>query len=317
MASVVDINEVAAGVYNIDNRVCGIRGLGSVYLLDGPRKAIVDSGPASSAPAVLAGIRQAGIDPADINYIVITHVHLDHAGGAATLLTDMPQAKVVVHRRGARHMVNMEKLVAGTIAAQGAEILGRYGECLPVPPERIISVDEGNAIELGDGQVLEFMDTPGHAPHELCIRETKNGGVFTGDALGLLLGGRRTLLACHPPPSFVPELVLATVDRLRNMKPAYLYFAHFGASADSEAVLGHIARQIRKLVDAAMEYRPGDYEAMTERLMAMMRDDLEPIRDMGEIYRFSRDYLVKSGVAGFVDYFKKTEQKRGNRESYQ
>lgn len=306
MAGIVDIKEVAPAVYHIDDLVCGIAGLGSVYLLDAPRKAIVDCGPPTSAPAVLAGIRQAGIDPADIDYIVITHVHLDHAGGAATLLADMPRAKVVVHRRGARHMVDMEKLVAGTIAAQGPEINRRYGECLPVAPEYITEVGEGDIIELGGGQSLEFMDTPGHAPHELCIRETKNGGVFAGDALGLLLGDGRAMLTCHPPPSFDPELCIKTAQRIREMKPAYLYFAHFGTTADSDAVLGRVIRRLGELNDAAQaEYRRGDYEAMAKRLSVMMRDDLEPIRDLAELYQFSCEYLVASGTAGFVDYFSK------------
>jgi len=119
--------------------------------------------------------------------LIVTHIHPDHAGGAGVLLRDMPQAKVVVHPRGARHMVNPAKLINSVIEAQGKEGMERCGEILPIEQERVQPVNDGDTIRLSDRQLLRFIDAPGHAPHELCIYESRNQGLFTGDAVAVFL----------------------------------------------------------------------------------------------------------------------------------
>ena len=114
-----DIKEVAENIYQIDNGVYGVKGWGAVYLINEEGKALIDSGPTSSAPVVLEGMAQVGVKPEDINYIVATHIHLDHSGGAGFLLQKMPQAKVVVHQRGAKHLIDPSRLVASMVAVQG------------------------------------------------------------------------------------------------------------------------------------------------------------------------------------------------------
>jgi glyoxylase-like metal-dependent hydrolase (beta-lactamase superfamily II) len=306
-----ELAEIAAGIYHIDDRVCGISELGSVYLVAGDKKAIIDSGPAKSAPVVLSGIARAGYQPEDIDYIVVTHVHLDHAGGAANLLESMPRAKVVVHQRGARHMVNMERLIASAVAVQGKSVIERYGKSRSVPLDKIIEVGDGDVIDLGGGQSLEFIDAPGHAPHELCIRETLGGGIFVGDALGLLLGGGRALLPCHPPPSFNPETCIATTQRLQGYQPGCMYFAHFGKTEKAEEVLAQTITQLRELTDfTAAAYDSLPREELEQQLVKRLSAKLESLRDLTELYNYTRDSLILSGVNGFMSYFKKLKENR-------
>jgi glyoxylase-like metal-dependent hydrolase (beta-lactamase superfamily II) len=296
----VDITEVAPGIACIDDRICGVPRLHGVYLLDAPRKAIIDSGPASSVPIVLEGIRQQGIDPAEVEYVVVTHVHLDHAGGAGTLLREMPQAKVVVHHRGARHLGRMDRLVTSAIAAQGEATIRRYGTSLPVATDRILEVGEGSRLELGDGQVLEFMDTPGHAQHELCIKETRNGGIFVGDSLGLLLGDHSSLFTCHPPPSYHPVECITTARRLAREVPTALYFAHFGATRKVSMILEQAVNRIQEseeLVEASLaEFNEEDVKL---QLSALFRAQVAGIGD-AELIQYSIDMLIPSCIDGVL-----------------
>ncbi len=300
----VDVTlQVDRNVYCIDDDICGVPRLHSVYLLNETRKALIDSGPASAVETVLAGIRQAGVDPAEIDYIVLTHVHLDHAGGAGTLLKSMPRAKVVVHRRGARYLTGMERLVASAVAAQGEVVIRDYGVSLPVAAHDIIEVSEGARLDLGNRQALEFMDTPGHAPHELCIREAREGGIFVGDALGLLLGNHTSLFTCHPPPSFDPVACFATIERLRAEKPPRLYFAHFGAEAAVDFVLDQAVARLKELNDLAeAAFASGRTDDIEARLTEKFRAQLAVIDD-AEVLKFSTWNLLDSSVSGMMGYY--------------
>lgn len=133
----VDITEVAENIYCIDDEVYGVKGWGSVYLIKEGGKALVDTGPTASAPLVLEGMAKVGVAPEDINYIIATHIHLDHSGGAGFLLKKMPQAQVVVHQRGAKHLIDPSRLVASMVAVQGEETKRMFGEVVPVEESRV------------------------------------------------------------------------------------------------------------------------------------------------------------------------------------
>ena len=165
----VDINKVAENIYMIDAQLFSIPRWGSVYLIDEEKKALIDTGPTTSVKAVLDGIRSAGVKPEDIDYLIATHIHLDHAGGTGVIIKDMPKAQVIVHHRGARHLVNPAKLIRSVMATQGEEVMLKYGEVVPIEEERVKPVYDGDMLKLSDRQLLRFIDAPGHAPHELCI----------------------------------------------------------------------------------------------------------------------------------------------------
>jgi len=306
----VDVDEVAENIYLIDDHVCSIPKLGSVYLLNEEKKALVDSGPPNSASVVLDGIRKVGVRPEDINYIIVTHIHLDHAGGAGVLLQDMPQAQVVVHYKGAKHLVRLAELIESATKTQGAKIIAQYGEVVPVEPERVQVVYGDDIIKLSEQQVLDFIDAPGHAPHELCIHERRNRGIFVGDALGLYLAGGEVLLPCHPPPSFDVEMCINTMQRLMRLNASRLYFAHFGVSNRVREILQMAVGQIQTYAEMVAEAaRENALDSVAERLSAQFVPKLEPVKKMPSVYKLVVEDLVPSGIAGFIDYYRKKNKK--------
>ena len=305
----VDVEEVAKNVYMIDDQVCSISKMGSVYLLDEEKKALVDSGPPSSAGIVLDGIRKVGVRPEDINYIIVTHVHVDHAGGAGVLLEDMPQAQVVVHHMGARHLLKLAKLVESTVKTVGSEIIAQWGEAVPVEPERVQVVHDNDAIQLSEEQVLDFIDDPGHAPHELCIYERRNGGIFTGEALGLYFADDEVLLTCHPPPGFDLELCTKTIQRLMTLNARRLYFAHFGVTDRVEEILQMAIDKLQIYANIITEAIKGDaLDDITERILAQVVPELELMRRVPSAYKLVVENLIPWGIAGFMDYYSKKQK---------
>ena len=307
---VFDIKEIAPNIFQIDDEVVGVPGLGAVYLIKEDRKAIFDCGPSSSAPKVIRAIRRLGVNPKEIDYIIASHVHLDHSGGAGTLLESMPRAKVVVHQRGAKHLENPEKLVASATLAQGIDIINRYGKVMPLPPARIWPVNGGDTIPMSDTQILEIIDAPGHAPHEICVWES-NCGVFTGDAFGLYFedGNRHVVIQVHPPPSLDIEVCLETVSRIKKRGPKQLYFAHFGIVTDASEVIEEITRQLGgyiKLVQDALAN--GHLERLEKDLRNRITLELEPLKGRFALYQYVWDYLVSAFIEGFMEYCRKKQK---------
>ncbi len=312
----VDVREVAENIYMIDDQVCSMPKLGSVYLLNEEKKALVDSGPPSSAGVVLDGIRKVGVRPEDINYIIATHVHLDHSGGAGVLLGHMPQAQVVVHHGGAKYLVEPAELVNGAIKALGAEIIAQHGEVVPVEPHRVQVVYGGETIELGEEQVLDLIDAPGHAPHELCIYERRNGGLFVGDAVGLCLAEGEVLLQCHPPPSFDPEVCISTIEKLKKLKATSIYFAHFGATKKVQETLQLAIDTLRLYSDILAKGVEEDaLDAAEEEISARIKAELESVRKTPSLYEFADKALVSPGVAGFMHYCNRRYQVKSSGEA--
>lgn len=301
----VDVDEVAENIYLIDDQVCSIPKLGSVYLLNEEKKALVDSGPPNSASVVLDGIRKVGVKPEDINYIIVTHIHLDHAGGAGVLLKDMPQAQVVVHYKGAKYLTEPAELIEGATRVQGEEIIAWYGEVIPVEPERVQVVHDNDTIKLSEAQVLDFIDAPGHAPHELCIYEERNGGIFVGDAVGLCLADGEIFLPGHPPPSFDMEACIATIQRLITLDATRLYFAHFGVSSRVQEILQLAIDQMWTYIGVVSEAvgENNTLDDIIERVVARAKPRLELMKKIPTLYEFVIENLVPTFAAGFIHYY--------------
>ena len=299
----VDVQEVAENIYMIDDRVCSIPKLGSVYLLNEEKKALVDSGPASSAPVVLDGLRKVGVRPEDVSYVIVSHVHLDHGGGAGVLLEHMPQAKVVVHHKGSEYLVEPAGLVEGAIKALGAKIIAQHGEVVAVEPHKVQSVYDGDTISLSEEQVLDFIDAPGHAPHELCVYERRNGGIFVGDAMGLNLADGEVLLQCHPPPSFDPEVCISTIEELKKLNATSIYFAHFSAAGKVKETFQVAIDQLRVYSDRlAKAVEENTLDKTVGEIAAKVRAELEPVRRTPELYEFVDEVLVARFIAGLLHY---------------
>ncbi len=306
----VDIKEVAENIYMIDQQIYSISKWGSVYLINEEKKALVDAGPTTSANRVLDGIRGAGVSPEDIDYVIVTHIHLDHAGGAGVLIKHMPQAQVIVHYRGVKHMVNPARLVSSMLAAQGEEAMVRYGEMVPIAADQVKPVYEGDVLRLSKGQLLRFLDAPGHAPHELCIHESRNQGVFTGGAAGLYAADE-VLLPITPPPSFNTELYIDTLERLMALEPAAIYFAHFGVSNTVQESLKSVRDKLLVWDDMVAEaIKKNKFDGVMEKIKDQTRAELKPVRKMESLYKYLTGFFVPLNIAGFSKYYQEKYEAR-------
>lgn len=302
----VDIKEVAENIYVIDDQLYSNPEFGSVYLINEEKKALIDTGPATSASVVLDGIKRAGVRSEDIDYIIVTHIHLDHAGGAGVIIKGMPHAQVLVHHRGARHLMNPARLVSSTIEVQGEETMVKHGEVVPIEAERVKPVYEGDVLKLSEKQDLRFIDAPGHAPHELCIYESRNSGLFVGDAAGMSVAENEILLLDTPPPSFDAELCINTLERLIKLKATMIYFAHFGVSDKVQENLRLAIDKLQVWDDMITEaVKEGGLEAAVERMMAQVCAELEPIRKVEPLYKYMTEVATPLSIAGYLKYYQK------------
>lgn len=213
-------------LYYVDTGMFGTDLFGSVYIVDGDRPAIIDTGLGTHYDRILDGLREVGIETTELEVIALTHVHLDHAGGAGYLVEACPNAEVYVHERGARHLIDPERLVAGTKAAVGDQ-WEYYVDPQPIPAERIIELDDGDTIDLGDRR-LHVHYAPGHASHQVVFESPADDAVFTADAAGIYVPPLDRIKQTSPPPEFDLEAVRADIDMIRDIDPSTLLYGHFG-----------------------------------------------------------------------------------------
>ncbi|HEX2030247.1 MAG TPA: MBL fold metallo-hydrolase [Actinomycetota bacterium] len=266
------------GVHTIDTRMCGRDRVTSAYLVAAERPALVETGPTTSGEALRRGLRDLGIGPADLAHIVVTHIHLDHAGGAGALAPHFPDATVWVHERGAPHLADPTKLVGSAERVYGAERLRElFGPVQPVPRERLRAVADGDRIDLGDRQ-LEVVYTPGHASHHVCLVDSASGGAFVGDAVGVFLPDVGILRPASPPPEFDLELALSSIERIAERRPPVLLFSHFGPHAEVSHLCALAIQRLRKwarIVEQTMESTE-DLDEVVRMLRAATASEVAP-----------------------------------------
>jgi glyoxylase-like metal-dependent hydrolase (beta-lactamase superfamily II) len=225
--------EVEPGVFLLDHHFRGSPGVIASYLVaDGDALTLIETGPASTMTTLLAGVRQAGFDPEQIERVVVTHIHLDHAGGAGALLRKLPRARLYVHPVGAPHLVDPAKLMASATRIYGDLMGPLWGEMLPVPADRLEVLPDRATLTTGQ-HTLRAYHTPGHADHHLALHDPEAGVVFTGDVGGVRLDGTRHIRPPTPPPEFSPEKWHASIATLRSLAPSRLYLTHFGGYDDA------------------------------------------------------------------------------------
>ena len=245
-----------SGVVTIDSVMHGTEGVTAVYYLPGPRPAIIEAAPATSLPHVLAGLAAAGVT--DLDWIVLTHIHLDHAGAAGHLAQRFPRARVVVRAEGAPHLVDPSRLWASA-ARLYPDMEGLWDTMLPVPPDRIDAVSaDGVVADLGDGRRLEAVYTPGHARHHMALFEPGSGDLFTGDAAGVFLDEIGAVHPATPPPEFDLEASLASLHRMQALGARRAFPTHFGLSArEPDELFDEAVTTLRRTVTLAEEVAAG------------------------------------------------------------
>ena len=205
----------------------------AAYLIeDEGRAAFVDTGCYLSVPALLATLDEKNIKRENVEYILLTHIHLDHAGGAGELIKHLPNAKVYVHEYGANHLIDPSKLRAGVIDVYGELFFKQFlGDLIPTPKDKVITAKDGDVITLGT-RSLKFVDSPGHARHHVCIWDEKSQGIFSGDTLGVSYREFDTdqgelIFPPTTPVQFDPDAWKNTIELLMRLKPKYAYLTHF------------------------------------------------------------------------------------------
>jgi glyoxylase-like metal-dependent hydrolase (beta-lactamase superfamily II) len=235
-------------------------GLAAAHIIqqDG-RAAIVDPSTNAAVPHLLAALEILGISRDAVDYVFLTHVHLDHAGGTGLLLSSLPAAKAVIHPRGAPHLIEPSKLIAASIVVYGEEPFRRlYGDLVPIPAERVILAQDGQRMRLA-GRELELIHTPGHALHHYVLVDLAHGNVFTGDTFGLSYRDLDTaqgayILPTTTPTQFDPDQLIASIDRIASYSPRAAYLMHYSRVTDIPKLAEDLKSQIREVVEIAKRH---------------------------------------------------------------
>jgi glyoxylase-like metal-dependent hydrolase (beta-lactamase superfamily II) len=228
------IQQLEPDLFLIDHELQGVpRTIASYLLTDGDDLTLIETGPTTTMETLLGGVRAAGFDPERITRLVVTHIHLDHAGAAGALLQRLPRARLFVHRVGAPHMADPSRLLASATRIFEEDMERLWGKVLPVPEERMVILDDEARIRVGN-RILNALHTPGHAPHHLAYCDLESGVMFTGDVAAARLDDSAYLRPPTLPPEVDIELWRQSIARLRALRPRRLYLTHFGPSNDPE-----------------------------------------------------------------------------------
>jgi glyoxylase-like metal-dependent hydrolase (beta-lactamase superfamily II) len=293
------MTDFAAGITAIDVDYVRPRLAASHLVIDGGRAAFVDTGTTHSVPNLLAALAERNLDPADVDWVLATHVHLDHAGGAGALMQVLPNARCAVHPRGARHLAEPSKLIAGSIAVYGEErFRSLYGEIVPIAESRIFVPEDGAKIEFG-GRQFELIHTPGHALHHYCIVDRRHAAIFSGDTFGISyrdfdVDGRAFIFPTTTPVHFDPEALCNSVDRLMSYAPQAIYLTHYAEVRDLERLAGEMKSRVRAFVELGRRHAdaPDRASKLRNGMFAMMTGWLNEHgfrRDDGERHRLLDD----------------------------
>ena len=243
----------------IDTRLGGWDRVTAGYLIEGPAPVLVETGSQSSVPTLLAALDGLGVGPRDLAAVVVTHIHLDHAGGVGDVARAFPSATVYVHEKGARHLADPSRLVASAAQVYGDLLDGLYGRLDPTPAERIRVLGDGEQIAVGPGHTLTGVDSPGHAKHHLAVHDSGSGLLFAGDAVGVRLPDAGVLRPATPPPDFDLDQALHSLRRFAERRPSGIALAHYGLVPDPSTVLEEAAETLARWAAVAERaWRDGD-----------------------------------------------------------
>lgn len=291
----------------IDTRMHGFEGITGAFLLRGEQTALVETGPKSSVEHVLAGLDAAGVD--ELDWIVVTHIHLDHAGAAGTLAARYPGATVAVHPVGAPHLVDPSKLWKSAARIYGDAMEKLWGGIDPLDESRIKAVGDGDEIDLG-GRKLTAIETPGHASHHHAYLDEATGIVFTGDALGVSPRGIAAFRPATPPPEFNLEACLASIERIRAVGAEQLWLTHFGpVDVSVDAACDEAADVLNRWAEWVQDgrARASDLDGVTAIVQTHARNELEDRLDETDAARMENTTSYRMNVSGYMRYFDKKE----------
>jgi glyoxylase-like metal-dependent hydrolase (beta-lactamase superfamily II) len=304
MSSKVNVMNVVDGISVIDSEYYS-KDFAAIYLLKQKNKVIIiETGTNSSVPYVKEALSQIGLSFSDVSYVIPTHVHLDHAGGAGLLMMQCQNAALVVHPRGARHLIDPSKLVAGAKAVYGENKFKEYyGEIFPIDANRVIQADDNFILDF-DGRELRFIDTPGHARHHFCIWDKATKSMFTGDTFGISYRDldhqdELYILPSTSPVQFDPEALIQSINRIMEFKPERVCLTHFSAIKPTKKATNKLIESIHFVSNLAIKYADkNDSESIIyKKMMDYFLEGLNEIGFQNNDYakdRLSLDVLINT-----------------------
>ena len=308
--------EVADGITAIDTLMGGRPRYTAAYLLDAQQATLVETGPGTSVDPVTHALDRLGVARTELAHVVVTHIHLDHAGGVGALSERFPAATIWVHERGARHLADPSRLVASATRVWGEREMREF--FLPIQPVeagRLRSLGDGDTIAMGDRE-LAVLDTPGHASHHVGLVDSRTGAVFTGDAIGIHVPDLPVLRPATPPPDFDLERYVASIERIREAASSVLLFAHYGPLTDVDATCDLAIRRVRdwsRVVEDAMS-SIDDPDELASRLEQAALDDIETGAEATLDLEMLEDRLrllssIRMNAMGLERYWRKRKER--------
>ena len=307
------ITDLGHDVFQIDTRMAGYDGITAGYLIRAERPCLVETGTAPSAPLVRDALAALGIGAADLATVVVTHIHLDHAGGTGDIAAMFPAAQVVVHELGARHLADPSRLMRSARMVWGDELDGLFGTLAPTPADRIRAVEQRGTVDLGGGRRLDSHYSPGHARHHVGLVDSASGDLYVGDAAGVYVQETGDMRPATPPPDFNLDVALESLRLFAALQPARLLFSHFGPVTDVGETLERSAAEINLWVAETRRARGAGMD--TDHAAAMVAERtrqryaaLAPEADPQLAAKFDRMSGAAANVAGIMHWLERADQ---------
>jgi glyoxylase-like metal-dependent hydrolase (beta-lactamase superfamily II) len=298
-------------IYQIDTRMAGYPGITAGYLIRSDRPCLVETGTAPSAPVVADALASLGVGADDLVTVVVTHIHLDHAGGVGDIAKMFPRAEVVVHELGARHLADPSRLMASAKMVYGDELDTLFGALAPTAAERIRTVEQTGMVDLGGGRRLESFYSPGHAKHHVGLVDSVSGDLYVGDAAGIYIPETGDQRPATPPPDFNLGVALESLRMFAALRPSRLLFSHYGPVAEVDAALDRSAEEIKLWVEETRQAKRAGLDL--DHAVAMVAERTReryavfaPGADPELAAKYDRIAGAPSNVSGIMHWLDKT-----------
>ena len=306
------ITDLGNDVFQIDTRMAGYEGITAGHLIRGDRPCLVETGTAPSAPVVRDALAELGVGSNDLATVVVTHIHLDHAGGTGDIAEMFPAAEVVVHELGARHLADPSRLMASARLVYGDELDELFGTLAPTPAARIRTVERTGVVDLGGGRELQSHYSPGHAKHHVGLVDSVSGDLYVGDAAGIYIPETGDMRPATPPPDFNLDIALDSLRTFAALQPVRLLFSHFGPVTAVDETLERSAAEIIVWVEETRQARRAglDLDHAAAMVAERTRQRYRALADSADpelAAKYDRISSAQANVAGIMHWLDKTE----------